>query len=372
MKNPIHKLRRSSIVLWIIIIAMLILVAVSVTLRREEVPLETPPEKAHPVHVLIVETQSVLDVIRLPGRVEPDLRAHLAVDKGGRVTELLADKGDRVTRDQILLRIDDRTWRALLEHAEIEVREAEKEYRRWAELARSDLVSTSEYDVVRTRHDRARVQRDEAQTHVDQCVVRSPSDGIINRRLIEVGEFAPEGAAVFELVVSDPVKLVLDIPERDIAAVQTGNTMPFIVSILDHAAFVGEVTHVAEAASPLNNSYRVEATVSNPDRVLRPGMIAEAQFLRARHEEAVVVPLSAVIPRRGDHFVFVAEDDRAIRRLVKIDRILGADVILASGLEPGEELIHEGHRELIDGALIERVPPTEGRAPHNANLQPAT
>ncbi len=356
MKRPNLRIKRSSVVLWMMIVGMLIFVAFSVTLRRDTPELETPPEKANPVHVMTVHAQSVSDLIRLPGRIEPDLRARLAVDKGGRITELHADKGERVSRDQLLLRIDDRSWRALLENADIELREAEKEYNRWSELAKTGAVSASEYDAVRTRLDRARVQRLDAQVHVDQCEVRSPADGMINERFVEVGEFAPEGAAVFELIVSDPVKLALDVPERDIAAVQMGTEIPFTILILDHASFTGTVTHIAEAASPANNSYRVEATLANEDRVLRAGMIATATLLRARREEAVVVPLSAVIPRRGEHFVFLARDNRAVRRLVKIDRILGADVILAEGLEPGEELIIEGHRELIDGALIERVP----------------
>ncbi len=368
MKSITQRVQRSGVVLWILITAMLVLIVVSAILRREEPDLEPPPEKANPVHVTTVETRAVTDLIRLPGRIEPDLRAQLAVDKGGRIVEIHADKGDRVSADQLLLRTDDRTWRAMLENAEIEMREAEKDYKRWNELARTGAVSTSEYDAVRTRLDRARVQRDEARVHVDQCEVRSPVDGIINERFVEVGEHAPEGAAVFELVVSNPAKLILNIPERDIGAVEPDADIAFTVTVLNNAAFTGTVTHIAEAAHPANNSYRVEVTVPNEDRKLRPGMIASAELLRARHDEAVVVPLSAVIPRQGEHFVFLAEADRAVRRLVKIDRILGADVILADGLQPGEELIVEGHRELIDGSLIERVP-DEDRTTRRSSLQ---
>lgn len=353
MRKP--KIQRSSVVLWIIITFMLMLVAVSMILRRDDEEVDTPPERAYPVQVTVVETRSVADIVRLPGRVQPDLRAQLAVDKGGRVIELLADKGDRVAAGDVLLRIDDRIWSTAHAQAEIELREAERDYRRWTELSRTGSVSASEFDAVRARHDRARVTLEEAQVHLEQCVVRSPADGIINRRMIEVGEHAAEGAAVFELVVSDPVRLVIDVPERDIAVVSVGDSIPFTVSILGGEEFAGEVKHIAEAASPVGNSYRVEATVPNPDRILRPGMLAEARLQRGLREDSIVVSLSAVLPRRGDHFVFVAQEDRAVRRLVRIERILGADAILASGLAVGDELILEGHRELIDGALIERV-----------------
>ncbi len=370
MKKRLPKIQRSSIVLWVIIIFMLILVAVSMSLRREEVELDAPAERAYPVHTVIVEARTVSDMVRLPGRVEPDLRAQLAVDKGGRITELLADKGDRVSKGDVLLRIDDRVWRAAHDQAEIELREAERDYRRWTELSRTGSVSTSEFDAVRARYDRARVQLQDAQVHVDQCVVRSPADGFINRRMIEVGEYAAEGVAVFELVVSDPVRLAIDVPERDISAVGVGDAIPFTISILGESDFEGTVANIAEAASPINNSYRIEATVPNSDRVLRPGMLAEARLQRGRREGAVVVPLSAVLPRRGDHFVFVAQGESAVRRLVRLERILGAEAILASGLEPGDELIWEGHRELVDGALIERVD-TDDEPPAEVQIDPS-
>ncbi len=380
MRKP--KIQRSSVVLWIIVVFMLILVAVSMSLRRDDEELEVPAERAHPIHVVIVEARSVPDVVRLPSRLQPDVRAQLAVDKGGRITELLADKGDRVNKGDVLLRLDDRVWSAALAQAEIELREAERDYQRWTELSRTGSVSISEFDAVRARYDRARVGREEAQVHVDQCVVRSPSAGFVNRRMVELGEYAAEGVAVFELVVSDPVRLVIDVPERDIAAVSVGDSIPFIISILGDAEFAGEVTHIAEAASPVNNSYRIEATVPNSYRVLRPGMLAEARLDRGRRDDAVVVPLSSVLPLRGDHFVFVAQGERAVRRLVRIERILGSDAILSSGLEPGDELIWKGHRELVDGALIERVdtednPPAEvpmdlsrrhGAIPENTHL----
>lgn len=349
------KIKRSSVVLWVLISLLLIMVVVSVSLRREEVVTEELEERPTPVEVRVVERETVTDRVRLPGRIEPDIRSRLAVDKGGRVTAIFANKGDKVERDQVLLQLDDRTWRALERQAEVEYRAAQREWQRWQELATVELVSTGELDRVQTRYERAEAQWEDARVHVEQCVVRSPGEGWINSRWLEVGEYAPEGAAAFEWVVLDPVRITLDVPERDIQAVQQGRELVFNVTALGAQHFTGTVQRVAAAAAPGNNSFRVEAQAANPGYTLRPGMIATVRFERARREDAVVVPLSAVLPRKGEHFVFVAEHDRALRRLIRIDRILDAQAILADGLEPGEELIIEGHRELLDGERIERV-----------------
>ena len=349
------QLQRSSVILWSIVVFLLLVIAISMFLRRIDEPLEMPPEKAIPVKTVTVAREQVTDRIELPGRIEADLRARLAVDKGGRVTERLVDRGDHVQAGDPLLRLDDRIWRTLEKNAEIEWDEAQRDYKRWTELAEADAVSVSEYDTVRARYDRARVRRDEARIHVEQCTVNSPADGIINDRFIEVGEFAAEGTAVLELVVSNPAKLVLHVPEQELRAVSKGTEIEFQISVVGDRLFTGTVTHVAEAAAPANTSFRTEASVPNDQGTLRPGMIAKAWLLRGRREDAVVVPLAAVIPRAGEHLVFVAEEGRAVRRLVKIDRILDSSAILASGLQPGEELVVEGHRDLIDGSLIKNI-----------------
>ncbi len=356
MKKLLNRIPASSVILGVLIILLLIFVVLSVTLRRAESEPESPAEKPAPVHTVIVSAKTIEDSIYLPGRIEADFRSRLAVDKGGRVTEILVDKGDDVVKDQLLLRIEDRLWKAMLEKAEIEEREAKRDYERWSELLEAGAVSTSEFDTVRTRYERARVQLTDAQVHVAQCEVRSPADGRINARLIELGEFAPEGAAVLELVVTDPVRLRIDVPEREIATVQLGQQVSFKVSVLGDKLFTGIVTHIAEAATIANNTFRVEVSLSNPDRQLRPGMIATAKLTRPSEEHALLLPLSSIIPQRGEHFIFIADHDRAVRRLIKIGRILSSDVLIAAGLTQGEEVIIEGHRDLIDGALITRIP----------------
>jgi len=347
---------RSSMVMWSLCLLLLVVVVLSVTLRRAEPVFESLPERSFPVQTVTVQPRAVEDVIRIPGRIEAHTISRLAVDKGGRVVEIMTDKGDTVEQGQVLLRLDDRIWRSVLSQAEIERREAEREMRRFTEMARTGAISTSDVDTVRARLDHARVAELEAQVHVEQCTVISPFDGLVNDRYVELGEFAAEGGAVFELLRLDPIKLAFDVPERDISAMKPGHPVEFELVAAGSQRLSGPVSHISKVASLHNNSFRVEVTVPNPSGTLRAGMIASVWIERARSEDAVVIPLSAVIPRKGEHVVFLArEDDRAERRLVKIDRLVGSDVVLASGLEAGDELIVAGHRLLVDGARIERL-----------------
>jgi membrane fusion protein (multidrug efflux system) len=118
-------------------------------------------------------------------------------------------------------------------------------------------------------------------------------------------------------------------------------------------AFTGRVTFVSGVARRENNAFRIEASVANAGRRLKGGMIARAEIARGTVEAAVAVPLAAVVPRKGDHVVFVLRGERAERRVVRIESITGHEAILSSGLAVGETIVIEGHRALQDGMLLE-------------------
>lgn len=356
-RRPIH----SGLVLKGIIAALILFLGLSFALRRHDQPAEAMPEKASPVRTVVVEPVTLHDQVELPARIEADYRALLPVDKGGRITAILVDRGDEVAEGQLLLTIDARTWQAMLDRAEIELREAEKDLRRFEELARAGAVSTSEFDTVRTRYEQAAAVADEARAHVSQCEVRSPGNGFVNDRLVEVGEFAPEGAAVLEVVRTDPVRVVVDVPEREVGSLHPGDPLTFRLNTLGLGSHTATVSFVARAAAAANPSFRTEAKAANPDGVLKPGMLATVTLARGQPRQVIAAPLAAVIPKKGEHFVFVARDDRAVRRLVRIGRFTGEQAVLDDGLAAGDELIVDGHRTLVDGQKIERMAEPDGR-----------
>jgi membrane fusion protein (multidrug efflux system) len=339
-------------IIWILIGVMLVLIIVSMTLRRHEEIVPPPPEPVYPVEVMTLIAQERNDDLLLPGRIEPSLRTHLPVDKPGRITRIHVDRGASVTNGQLLLEIDDRIWKALLDAAEIEWREASDEAARWNDLDQAGAVSESDLDRIRNRLNRAEVNLREVSAHLSQCRVFSPANGIINERFVEEGEHAPEGKTVFELVVNDPVTLLLDVPERQINHLQTGQSLVFTVAASTSSTATGTVTFIAAAARPENNAFKVEVRAANPDGTLKPGMIAEVRIPERTGVASLAVPLDAIIPRRGEYFVFVAADGRAVRRLVRIGKIHGASTIIEDGLREGDVVIVKGNRDLVDGALI--------------------
>ena len=318
-----------------------------------------PPEKAAreeekpmAVRTIELEPRQVDDHVLLPARIEPLQEANLGAERAGRVVEIIADKGQMVEAGQVLLRIDGRLWDAARRRAEIEARDAARDLKRWKELEKTGAVSASDYEAILRRQESAEIALEEATTMLSQCEVRSPFAGVIVDRMVEAGDYANEGQAVFRLIRLDRVKVVLDVPERDIGSVQAGQRKGFTLAVLPGREFEGEVTFVSSQADRASNSFRVELEAGNGEGVLKAGMIAQVLLARREREGALVVPLAAVVPRKGEHFVFAAVEGRAVRKRVLIAAWTGSEAVLESGVAAGDRIVVEGHRGLQDGMKV--------------------
>ena len=345
--------------------ALALVVALIVAFGAIKKPAEqAAPEAEKPVAVrtLALEPRTVEDALQLPGRIAPLQEANLGAERAGRVVELLADKGQAVAEGQVLLRVDGRLWDAARRRAEIEARDAARDLKRWKELEKTGAVSASEYEGVVRRQEAADIALEEAETMLAQCEVRAPFAGTIVDRLVDVGDYANEGQAVFRLIRLDRVKVAFDVPEQDVGSVRPGQRKAFVLTGLPGREFAGEVTFVSSQAARESNSFAVELEADNADGALKAGMIAQVALVRQERAGAIAVPLAAIVPRKGEHYVFTAENGRAVRKRVRIAALIGSEAVLESGVAAGERIVVEGHRGLQDGMPVAEAGETPAAA----------
>jgi len=342
--------------LWGLLALSIAAIIVLVLVKKAPETSEATGQKPVSVRVLTVSPRELPDTVSLPGRIEAFVQAELAAEKAGRVESIAVEKGDSVEKGQLLMQVDDSIWRTGLKRAEVEQREAARDLGRWEALKESGAVSDSELDGARTRMDLAEAALEEYRTHVAKCRIESPMRGIVNDRFVDEGEYIGEGAAALQVVDIDTVKLMVNIPEKDILSVSEDDRIEFRVNSLADRVFTGRVAFVSLLADPQANVFEIEIRADNPGHDLRPGMIAEVSLARATYRDAIAVPLSAVIPRKGEHVVFLAEGGHAVLRVVRLHSIVGRDAVLTGGLSAGDRLIVEGHRVLEDGAVIDIAP----------------
>lgn len=319
-------------------------------------PRPAAPAVVIPVRTMAVARAAVREKVTCPARIEALRDVVLAVEREGRIVELGADKGDRVKAGQVVLQLDNRAFAAALSRAEITLRQAVDDLKRWEELRKSGSVSLTEFEAVRNRHDLARIAVEEARVDLDKGRILSPIDGTVDDRTVDVGEMASPGLPAFHIVNADRVKVVVDLSERDVFAMRAGLAVPFQVDALNGQSFTGTVGFAATAAEARSNTFRVELHADNADGRLKPGVIARVMITRGVIENALAVPLSALIPEKGQYVAFLVRDGHAVRRIVTLQTIVDDLAVVREGLAPGDRIVVEGQRLVSDGAAIAELP----------------
>ncbi|MDO5505407.1 MAG: efflux RND transporter periplasmic adaptor subunit [Pseudoxanthomonas suwonensis] len=260
------------------------------------------------------------------------LSALSTVDVGsqisGQVTDVLVDFNDRVSRGQVIARIDPSTYeaqiaqgnasinaaRASLASAEASLRNAEADYQRKASLVQQQLIARGDVDLARAARDQARAQVNSARAQIAQqtantqttrlnlqrTVIRSPVDGVVLTRTIEPGQTVAASlqAPVLFQIAEDLVQMqiVLAIDESDIGQVEVGQAVGFTVDAFPDRRFRGKVEQVRLSATTTSNvvTYPVVVAVDNADQTLLPGMTANAQIEVSSRENVLLVSNAAL------------------------------------------------------------------------------
>jgi len=190
---------------------------------------------------------------------------------------------------------------------------------------------------------------------------------VVMKRSAELGEIVGPGAPLFVIGQFDKMKLVLDVPERDIGSVMVGAPVDLTVASLGDRQLTGSVTRVPRQAHTKTRTFPVEVTVDNTvgktGGKLRAGMMARAALVLEKLPDQVVVPVDALVDEPTATLsavttvVFLAKDGKAQRRVVVSAATQGDRVVITQGLRGGEKLIVVGQRRVVHGDRIRVVEP---------------
>ncbi len=311
-------------------------------------PTEAAEESAHArrVEAATVRPSSARLELALPGEIEGSRDALLGAALGGYVERVLIDQGDEVRRGQVLARVDTASHGARLSQTRIEKEAAERERDRAHRLG--DAIPSAQRDQAETRYAAAVAAHRSAQVAASRAVIRAPFDGIVADVGVEVGEVAPPGAPIVRLVQLDPVHVVATVPDRDVVALSEGLEVR-VRTEAQPDSHAGRIVHINPAANLRTRSFTVEIEVANPERRLLPGMIANVQVATEAAGDELLVPQDFVVTRREGLGVFVLDGTAARWRPVELGRVVRNQVVIESGLAPGDRVVVTGHRDLLDG-----------------------
>ena len=307
------------------------------------------------VITLTLKPERLEDKISLPADIEPFEDLWVKAEVRGQVVRIPAKEGQRIKKGQLLVKLDDRDYRSRLARIEANYRLAKQDYKRMADLVKKNIAAESKLDEIEARLEDLTAQRNEAQLSLDRTRITAPISGRLNEIKAKKGELLDVNQQVARILQFKKVKVTVGVPESDVAAVFDLNEAEVIIEALGNRRIQGRKIFLSRQPRTLARLYDLELMVPNPDGRILPGMFGRVELIKKVFDQALAVPLYAVITQGDERFVYVEKDGQAEKKLIKLGVLVGWQVHVEAGLNPGERVIVVGHRFLDDGQAVKVI-----------------
>jgi membrane fusion protein (multidrug efflux system) len=315
------------------------------------------------VQTVLPKRGAIARSITLPTfRTLAEQEATLYAKVTGYLKILTVDKGDSVTNGQLLAEIEVPELLADLSQYQTEASVARTNYQRLAEAREKapDLVVPQTVDDLRGQSEVAQAKLQRTETLLRYARIIAPFSGIITARFVDPGAFipaatagsTPQGAALVTLMDYSRVRVQVFVPEAEVPFIHNGVPAGVTVEELAGRTFKGSVTRFAHALNEATKTMLAEIELPNPNGELRPGMYASVQLEVERKQDALLVPVQALVVEKAGTSVFIVADGKAKKTPVRTGFNDGVNVEILEGAKPDQPIILVGKQTLNDGQSV--------------------
>lgn len=350
-------------------------------------------EVAQKVEVAQAHMRGMVQAITVTGTLASQDKSLLSAKVSGRLQQLRVDLGSVVRQGEVLAEIEPTDYElglkqsaaalaqartalglrpdgetdqieadqvSSVKQAKAVLEEATQNRTRVKSLSQSGIASQSELDTAESAYKVAfskyetaledarartatvaqrRAEYELARKQLADASIRAPFDGAVQSRAANIGEYVAPGTPILELVKTDPLRLRLQVPERECMLLRTGQVVHVFVEG-DTNSYPGQLARLSPALDEQSRMLLVEADV--PARgALRPGLFARARLIIDEHQEGLCVPASALVRFAGIEKVVVVKGGKALEKTVVTGRRGPGWAEIISGLSAGEEVVVE-------------------------------
>ena len=345
-----------------------------------------PPMPTPEVGIVVAHSRAVPLTRDVVGRLAPVRTADVRARVAGILLKRLYREGSEVKEGQALFQIDPAPLKAALDAAEAALAQAEANAtnaqitaKRTRELLPGGLVSRSDFDNSQAAERSSLAQVKQAQANVEAArinlgyaTVTAPISGRSSQQRVTEGALVGQGEATLLTTIEqiDPLYVNFDRPADEILRLRAQEASG-TVTLLQHEKaqlqiilpdarpypHTGSVDFADVTVDPTNGALAYRGTVSNPDRVLLPGLFVNVRLMLGRQNQAFLVSQAAV--RRdptGAYVQVVGPDSRVVQKRVQAEAMAGSDWIVTAGLAEGDQVIVSGVDQVRPGMLARAVP----------------
>lgn len=295
--------------------------------------------------------------IEVQGNVDTKDNLIIYPEFSGTLTTLNVKAGQKVSKGQVLGRIDDGGLSQQVAQLETQLALAKTTYERQKRLWDQKIGSEIQYLQAQTNMVSQQKAVSQIKAQLAKTVIKAPFAGTIDEIITERGQVVAPGQGLMRIVNLSNMYVSTSVPETYIGKLKVGTPVDVSLGALNKE-YVGKVRQVANNINPENRTFNIEVSVPNPENLLRPNQVAKLKIIDYTNKNAVVVPTN-VIQQDGDNnkFVFVATDVKgktgtAKKVLVKTGQSSNNVTEILSGLSGDEMIVTEGTNAISEGMKL--------------------
>lgn len=313
------------------------------------------------------------------GTLAPVDGVTVSADADGTVIKILAESGTAVKAGDPLVELDTSVEVAQLNAAQVRAELARINIDRAKELLDAKTLAKSEFDTIEATAKQSVADVAALKALIDKKLVRAPFDGRIGIRMVNVGQYISKGQALMPLQKLNPIFANFSVPQRQLSDLSIGQKISITVDAYRNKVFEGTVSAINSEVDSSTRNVSVQATLQNPDELLRAGMFVQVTVQLPVAAAKVVVPATAVAYASYGNSVFVVEKMKNAKgeeylgvrqQLVKLGETRGDLVAIDEGVKAGEQVVTSGVFKLRNAVPVQvnnTVLPSAETAPNPAN-----
>jgi multidrug efflux system membrane fusion protein len=319
--------------------------------------------KPPPATVTVSEAKSevVPNLLTAVGGLAAVHQVNVTSDVSGRITEIKFQPGSHVEAGAPLLQLFDAPEQGDLASFKAQAVGAQAALDRAKQLASRQFGPQSTVDSTQATYDQAMAGIAKTQALISQKLVRAPFEGELGVRMVEVGQYISAGTTIVSLTALDELYANFTVTEKDSGHLKVGQVVRIAVDAYPGQTFEGKITTIEPQIMADTRNIRVQATIANPDHILKPGMFATTTVVLPDNPAVITVPETAVdYTLYGDSVFLITEkkaDDgkttlTAVRTFVQTGNRIDGRAEILKGLKAGDRVIAVGQIKVPSGSAV--------------------
>jgi membrane fusion protein (multidrug efflux system) len=317
-----------------------------------------------PATVTVAETKRDAweEQVTAVGSIEAVQGVMITAELPGKLVKIEFEPGTRVTAGTLLLQQDVTSEKAQLRAAETDVDLKKMNLDRSRQLLADNVIPQSQFDTAKAEYDQAVARRDDIQATIAKKTITAPFSGRLGIRLVSLGQNLRDNQEIVSLQSLDPIFANFLLPQQNLAKVREGMIVRVTNDVLQGKFVEGRITAINSEVDAATRNIRIQATVSNPEERLRPGMYVNAAVVMPSKLNVLAIPATSVLYAPYSDSVFVLEQkpseqgqppkSTVRQQFVSLGEQRGDYVAVLSGLENGDKVVSTGVFKLRNGQSV--------------------